>query len=82
MMLEAYLSPSYVTKLRNLLLQQEATDEDSLQNLWLLSPSAHRAFREGHIAVRLFQSFGELEDKCDLEERITDAGVSDVTPRS
>ncbi|EED17540.1 hypothetical protein TSTA_113640 [Talaromyces stipitatus ATCC 10500] len=52
-MLEAHLSPQYVAKPRSQLVNQECNDGTSLQNLWVLSPSVHKAFRQGHLYVRL-----------------------------
>lgn len=77
-MLEAHLSPSYLAKLRAQLSSQNEDNEASLRNLWLLSPSIHRAFREGHVYVRLTsQPFGDfLESKWELDEEIQDAWVS------
>ncbi|QKX58646.1 uncharacterized protein TRUGW13939_05773 [Talaromyces rugulosus] len=74
MMLEAHLSPSYVAKLRTQLSSQIEDNEASLRNLWLLLPSVHRAFREGHVSVRLTsQPFGDSESKCEADEEIQDA---------
>ncbi|ESZ96856.1 serine/threonine protein kinase [Sclerotinia borealis F-4128] len=50
--LEAFLSTSQVDRLRTLLSGRIRNDAIFLQNLWLLSPSMHKAFRTGHIEVR------------------------------
>lgn len=83
MMLEAYLTPSYVTHLRTQLASQEGTDETSLQNIWLLSPSIHRAFREGHVAVKLgAQPSGDAESNHERAGEIQNSWVSRTTLES
>ncbi|CRG84062.1 hypothetical protein PISL3812_01402 [Talaromyces islandicus] len=73
-MLEAHLSPSYVAKLRAQLSSQKENNEASLRNIWLLSPSVHKAFREGHVSVRLAsQPFGDSESKCEVDDEIQNA---------
>ncbi|KFY30935.1 hypothetical protein V493_01533 [Pseudogymnoascus sp. VKM F-4281 (FW-2241)] len=49
--LDAFLSPLHIAKLRALLQSHANNDEDMLRNLWLLSPSIHKAFRGGHVNV-------------------------------
>ena len=51
-MLEAFLSVPSVSQLQVLLNAQDGDDITHLRNLWLLSPSMHRAFRAGHIDVK------------------------------
>lgn len=48
--LEAFLTPEYVARLASLL-ENHNDPQVALQNLWSLSPSIHRAFREGRIAL-------------------------------
>ena len=77
MMLEAYLSPLYVARLRTQLLSHNGDDEASLQNLWLLSPSIHRAFRTGHVNVRPgSQPPGDKKAESELDGEIQGAVVS------
>lgn len=79
MMLEAFLSPSYVTRLRTQLANQDGIDENSLQNIWLLSPSIHRAFREGHVAIRRgYQSSRDAESQYRVGGEIENAWVSET----
>ncbi|RMZ81437.1 hypothetical protein DV738_g2159, partial [Chaetothyriales sp. CBS 135597] len=54
-MLEAFLSPSSVAHLRAQIANEAGVDKTTtpLRNIWLLSPSIHRAFRNGHVALRL-----------------------------
>ncbi|KAF7927102.1 hypothetical protein EAE99_005433 [Botrytis elliptica] len=47
--LEAFLTPSYVARLRTILSDQVKNDESYLKNLWLLTSS----FSEGHVAINL-----------------------------
>jgi hypothetical protein len=77
-MLEAHLSPPYVNKLRLQLLEQASVDDVALRNLWLLSPSVHKAFREGHVAVRLTSRPLENSEFAmrELDEDNLDARVS------
>ncbi|KAI5787315.1 hypothetical protein EDC01DRAFT_661395 [Geopyxis carbonaria] len=49
-LLEAFLTPSKVSKMRNLL--RSDSDEGALKNLLSLSPSIHSAFRNGHVGIR------------------------------
>lgn len=49
--LDAFLSPLHIARLRTLLQSHGADDRTILQNLWLLSPTIHRAFRGGHVNV-------------------------------
>lgn len=78
MMLEAYLSPSYVARLRSQLSSHNGDEEASLQNLWLLSPSIHGAFRMGHVKVRpKTQTTGDAKAEPELDGEIQDAVVSD-----
>jgi hypothetical protein len=82
-MLEAHISPSYVAKLRAQLSSQNENNEASLRNLWLLSPSIHKAFRDGHVSVRLVsQPFGDSESECEVDREIQDARVSDIISES
>lgn len=48
--LESFLTPSYIGRLRDVLCSKN--DISILQNVWLLSPSVHRAFRAGHVTMR------------------------------
>ena len=76
-MLEAYLSPLYVTRLRTHLLSHEGDNEASLQNLCLLSPSIHRAFRMGHVhVIPGSQPPGDTKAESELDGEIQDAVVS------
>ncbi|KAF2490044.1 hypothetical protein BU16DRAFT_518730 [Lophium mytilinum] len=49
-LLETFLTPPKVSQMRNLL--RDDSDEGGLKNLWLLSPSIHSAFRNGHVQIR------------------------------
>lgn len=77
-MLEAHLSPQYVAKLHLQLVDQAGVDEVALRNLWLLSPSVYRAFREGHLAVRLTSRPLDNSEFAmrELDEDNSDARVS------
>jgi hypothetical protein len=57
-----------------LLLNQTDDDQASLQNLWLLSPSIHKAFRAGHVEVRLKS---ELKSEL-LHHKIVDSDVDET----
>lgn len=48
--LEAFLTPQYVSRLQSLL-ENPSDPQTALQNLWCLSPSIHRVFRQGHVEV-------------------------------
>lgn len=50
--LDAFLSPVHIARLRALLQTHSDNDGDVLQNLWLLSPSIHKAFRGGQVNVQ------------------------------
>ncbi|KAJ9312633.1 hypothetical protein DTO271D3_7180 [Paecilomyces variotii] len=71
LMLEAHISPPYVEKLRVQLTNQEGNDENALRNLWLLTPSVHKAFREGHVAVTV--GYRQLVDAKSMDEQSPDA---------
>lgn len=79
-MLEAHISPPYVEKLRVQLTNQEGNDENALRNLWLLTPSVHKAFREGHVAVTV--GYRQLVDAKSMDEQSPDATVSDIIQKS
>ncbi|OBT80199.1 hypothetical protein VF21_00547 [Pseudogymnoascus sp. 05NY08] len=49
--LDAFLSPLHIARLKALLQSHGADDRTVLQNLWLLSPSIQSAFRGGHVNV-------------------------------
>ncbi|KAF7883360.1 uncharacterized protein EAF02_005280 [Botrytis sinoallii] len=51
--LEAFLTPSYVARLRTILSDQVKNDESYLKNLRLLTSSMHKAFQRGHVAMKL-----------------------------
>jgi hypothetical protein len=57
-----------------LLLNQTDDDQASLQNLWLLSPSIHKAFRGGHVEVRLKS---ELKSEL-LHRKIAESEVDET----
>jgi hypothetical protein len=48
---DVFLSPLHIARLRALLQSHGTDDRTVLRNLWLLSPSIHRAFRGGHVNV-------------------------------
>ncbi|KAE8151741.1 kinase-like protein [Aspergillus avenaceus] len=50
--LEAFLSPEYIRHLQQVLAQHKNLKVGSLQNIVLLSPSIHNAFRQGHVDVQ------------------------------
>lgn len=79
-MLEAHISPPYVEKLRTQLANQEVNDKDALRNIWLLPPSVHKAFREGHVAVTL--GYRQLGDAKSMDEQSPDTTVSDAIQNS
>ncbi|KAF7883358.1 uncharacterized protein EAF02_005278 [Botrytis sinoallii] len=58
--LEAFISTPNVDRLNALLSSQIQDNAIVLRNLWLLSPSVHKAFRAGHIEVR--KSVDDSED--------------------
>ncbi|KAF5875183.1 uncharacterized protein Bfra_003636 [Botrytis fragariae] len=58
--LETFVSTSNVDQLNTLLFSQIQDNAIPLRNLWLLSPSVHKAFRAGHIEVR--KSVDDSED--------------------
>lgn len=68
------MSPLHISRLRNLLLNRTDDDQASLQNLWLLSPSIHKAFRAGHVEVRLKS---ELKSEL-LHRKIVDFEVDEM----
>ena len=77
MMLQAFLSPLYVAQLRTRLSSFNGDEEASMQNLWLLSPSVHRAFRMGHVHVRPgSQPSGDRKVESEFDGEIQDAVVS------
>ena len=49
--LDAFLSPLHIARLRALIQSHNAEDGAILRNLSLLSPSIHKAFRGGHVNV-------------------------------
>jgi hypothetical protein len=61
---EIFLTPSKVSRLRAVLLDE--SDPGVLKNLWLLSPSIHSAFRSGHLKVQ--SRFKAKWDKDDVRE--------------
>ncbi|GAD95296.1 hypothetical protein TERG_03876 [Paecilomyces variotii No. 5] len=71
LMLEAHITPTYVEKLRLQLSNQEKSDTDDLKNLWLLSGSIHKAFRQGHVAVTV--GYRQSSDAKSMDERGPDA---------
>ncbi|KAF7927104.1 hypothetical protein BELL_0336g00090 [Botrytis elliptica] len=58
--LETFVSTPNVDRLNTLLSSQIQDNAIALRNLWLLSPSVHKAFRAGHIEVR--KSVDDSED--------------------
>ncbi|KAF7895461.1 uncharacterized protein EAF01_009423 [Botrytis porri] len=58
--LETFVSTPNVDRLNTLLSSQIQDNVIPLRNLWLLSPSVHKAFRAGHIEVR--KSVDDSED--------------------
>ncbi|KAF7874042.1 hypothetical protein EAF04_002714 [Stromatinia cepivora] len=50
--LETFLSASHIDRLNTLLTGQIQDNATFLQNLWLLTPTMHKAFRAGHVEVR------------------------------
>lgn len=75
-MLEAFLSPVHVARLRALLQNHSDDDGDTLRNLWLFSPSIHKAFRGGHVNV---QARG-LTSKSPEEELEGTGNAPEVSP--
>lgn len=80
-MLEAFLSPPYVARLQILLASCDGNDGSSLLNMWLLSPTIHRAFREGHVDVRpksqvLSRMLGRASAESNPDEASQNAEVS------
>jgi hypothetical protein len=70
-MLEAFLSPAYITRLQTLLKVPRENDSTALRNLWLLPPNMQRAFRAGHLEVQPFgRATSQAKDKLDSEEEI------------
>ncbi|OJJ45997.1 hypothetical protein ASPZODRAFT_167030 [Penicilliopsis zonata CBS 506.65] len=65
--LEAFLSPQGVRQLKLLV-----ESGDPLRNLWCLSPSIHKAFRQGHVEIRTKASrmagLGYSPEECSLEK--------------
>jgi hypothetical protein len=54
--------------------KQTDDDQACLQNLWLLSPSIHKAFRAGHVEVRLRS---ELKSEL-LHRKIAESEVDEM----
>jgi hypothetical protein len=49
----------------------------TLQNLWLLSLSIHKAFRAGHVEVTTRRrAFSQASDECESDEISQNAAVS------
>lgn len=67
--LDAFLSPDHLAELRPLLLDNDGNDRSALQNIWLLPPSIHKAFREGHEHVKStaerLREIGEPSESCE-----------------
>ncbi|KAJ8062499.1 hypothetical protein OCU04_009029 [Sclerotinia nivalis] len=63
--LEAFLTPSYVAEPRAHLSGEVKNDEIYLKNLWLLTPSIHKAFRGGHVSMKLqtYKTVKRVEEK-------------------
>ncbi|OJJ95222.1 hypothetical protein ASPACDRAFT_1860272 [Aspergillus aculeatus ATCC 16872] len=66
-LLDAYFTPAKVSQLQTML--SEPSHERALENLWLLSPGAHTAFRAGHIEVVASTSAGEWTDQAELQQK-------------
>jgi hypothetical protein len=66
-LLEIFLMPPKVSKMRNLLCND--SDQGVLKNLWLLSPSFHSAFRNGHVNIRpKLKIDWDEEDECEIAD--------------
>lgn len=52
LLLDAFLTPSDVSRLRDMLL--DSTDTGVLTNTWLLRPAASQSFRDGYFMARPF----------------------------
>jgi hypothetical protein len=64
---EIFLTPSKVSRLRAMLLDE--SDQGVHKNLWLLSPSIHSAFRGGHLKVQSrFKAKWDKDDEWDTAE--------------
>lgn len=48
--LEAFLTPQYVVRM-GAIVESYSDPQVALQNLWCLSPSIHKAFRQGHVVI-------------------------------
>ncbi|TEY63386.1 hypothetical protein BOTCAL_0155g00080 [Botryotinia calthae] len=59
------LTPSYVARLRTIPSDQVKNDESYHKNLWLLTPSMHKAFRAGHVTMKLktYRTVKRVEEK-------------------
>ncbi|KAI9644155.1 hypothetical protein NHQ30_007508 [Ciborinia camelliae] len=68
--LKAFLSTSHVDRLRTLLSGGLQNNAISLQNLWLLSPSMHNAFRAGHIEVKKIDHSDDVDEALHVMYRV------------
>ena len=63
--MEAFLTPSKVSQLRSMLLDN--SDQGMLKNIWLLSQNMHKAFRSGHIKIQPATFNIQWDDESELE---------------
>ncbi|WEW59815.1 hypothetical protein PRK78_005295 [Emydomyces testavorans] len=64
--MEAFLTSSKISELQSVL--QCNKDKVALKNLWLLSPTFHSAFRNGHIQVQRLNRTGRWTDEDEVED--------------
>ncbi|CAD6442542.1 7d2453ca-1636-4f09-a44c-930f8bdddb60 [Sclerotinia trifoliorum] len=79
--LEAFISTSHVHRLRTLLSDSVEDNAIFLQNIWLLSPSMHKAFRAGHIEVRKIDQSNSSDTEASQTEMYRVKGKYPERPR-
>lgn len=61
-MLQAFLSPDCVARLETMLSNSLSYSAEALRNLWTLSPTIHKAFRDGHVDARYMTQIAKVVD--------------------